>query len=109
MVLLFSLQGTGLDLSPLVQTLQARATRQQRQAAVFISGFKSVALLIWETGAFAIFDSHMHAQFGAIISYVPKGPTSSTNIVSWLSKMVQKYFNGALGLCTLTFVTYDCT
>ena len=97
------------DLSPLVQTLQAQATRHQRQAAVFISGFKSVALLIWETGAFAIFDSHMHAQFGAIISYVPQGPTSGTDIVSWLSKTVQKYFNGSLGLCTLTFVTYDCT
>ena len=43
------------DLSPLVQTLQAQATRHQRQAAVLISGFKSVALLIWETGAFCYF------------------------------------------------------
>ena len=54
------------DLSPLVQTLQAQATHHQRQAAVLISGFKSVTLLICETGAFAIFDSRMHAQFGAI-------------------------------------------
>ncbi|XP_068747328.1 uncharacterized protein [Montipora capricornis] len=97
------------DLSPVVQTIQAQATHHQRQAAVLISGFKSVALLIWETGAFAIFDSHMHAQFGAIMSYAPPGPTSSTGIASWLSKMVQKYFNGSLGLCTLTFVTYSCT
>ena len=97
------------DLSPLVQTLQAQATHHRRQAAVLISGFRSVALLIWETGAFAIFDSHMHAQFGAIMSYAPPGPTSSTGIVSWLSKMVQKCFNGTLGLCTITFVTYDCT
>ena len=90
------------DLSPLVQTIQAQATHHQRQAAVLISGFKSVALLIWETGAFAIFDSHMHAQFGAIMSYAAPGPTSSTGSASWLSNMVQKYFNGALGLCTLT-------
>lgn len=43
------------------------------------------------------------------MSYAPAGPTSSTGIASWLSKTVQKYFNGSLGLCTLTFVTYDCT
>ena len=98
------------DLSPLVQSLQTRAACHQRQVAVLISGCESVALLIWETGAFAIVDSHTHGQYGAIICYAPAGQTSSSDIVtSWLSKMVQKYFNGSLGLCTLTFVTYDCT
>lgn len=97
------------DLSPLVQTLQMRATLHQRQASVLISGFQSVALLIWENGALAIVDSHMHGQYGAIMSFAPAGPTSSNDIVTWLSKMVLKYFNGSLGLCTLTFVSYDCT
>lgn len=97
------------DLSPLVQSLQTRAAHHQKQVAVLISDFQSVALLIWETGAFAIVDSHIHCQYGALICYAPAGQTSSTDIVTWLSKMVQKYFNGSLGLCTLTFVTYDCT
>lgn len=97
------------DLSPLVNTLQTRATRHQRQVAVLISGFRSVALLIWETGAFAVVDSHTHGQYGAIISYAAAGQTCSTDIVTWLSKMMQKYIDVSLGLCTLTFVTYDCT
>ena len=97
------------DLSPIVQSLQTRAAHHQRQAAVLISGFQSVTLLIWERGAFAIVDSHTHGQCGAFICYATAGQTSSTDIVTWLSKMMQKYFNGSLGLCTLTFVTYDCT
>ena len=51
------------DLSPLVQSLQTRAACHQRQVAVLISGCESVALLIWETGAFAIVDSHTHGQY----------------------------------------------
>ena len=97
------------DLSPLVQSLQTRASHHQRQVAVLISGFQSVVLLIWETEAFAIVDSHTHGQYGALMCYAPAGQASSTDIVTWLSKMVQKYFNGSLGLCILTFVTYDCT
>ena len=99
------------DLSPLVQTIQAQASYHQRQAAVLISGFKSVALLIWETGAFAIFDSHMHAQFGAmqfgamqhqaqqVVLAVPLGcPT-------WYKSTLME-----LWVCVpLPFVTYDCT
>ena len=37
----------------------------------------------------------------------PAGQASSTDIITWPSKMVQKYLNGSLGLCTLTFVTYE--
>ena len=73
------------DVSPLVTTLQTRASRLQRQVAVFISGFRSVALLFWETGAFAIIYSHSHGQYGAIIAYVTAGHTSSTDAVTWLS------------------------
>lgn len=97
------------DLSPLVQSLQTRAAHHQRQVAVLISGFQSVVLLIWETVAFAIVDSYTHGQYGALICYAPAGQASSTDIVTWLSEMMHKYFNGSLGLCTLTFVTYDCT
>lgn len=103
----FDLHSGGL--SPLAQSLQTRAAHHQRQVAVLISGFQSVALLIWETGAFATVDSHTHGQYEALICYAPSGQTSSTDIVTWLSKMVQKCFNGSLGLWTLTSVTYDCT
>ena len=96
------------DFSPLANTLQTRASRLQNQVAVFITGFRSVALLFWQTRAFAIVDSHSHGQYGAIIAYASAGQTSSSKIVTWLSKMVYKYFNGSLGLCTLTFVIYDC-
>ena len=97
------------DLSPLFHSLQARVTHHERQVAVLIYGDQSVAVLMWETGAFAIIDSHTHGQYGALICYAPAGQTSSTDIVTWLSKGVQKYLNKSLGLCTLTFVTYDCT
>ena len=53
-----------------------------------ISGFQSMALLIWEMGAFAIVDLQTHGQYGVLICYVPAGQTSSTDIVTWLSNMV---------------------
>ena len=84
-------QPTGYDLrsgdvSALVNTLQDRASNQQRQVAVLITAFRSVAVLIWETGDFAIVDSHAHDKpYGAIISYTPAGQTSGSDIVTWLN------------------------
>ena len=62
--------------------------------------------LIWDETK-VIIDSHAHGNYGAVISCVPPGQINT--IVSWLAKMVLKYFNRVLGLCTLTFVSYDCT
>ena len=86
-------QPTGYDLrsgdvSALVNTLKDKASNQQRQVAVLITAFRSVAVLIWETGDFAIVDSHAHDKYEAIISYTPAGQTSSSDIVTWLAKMV---------------------
>jgi len=97
------------DFSPLVDRMQTRASHNEKQVAIFISGGRSVAVLIWETGAFAVVDSHTHDQYGAIVGYGPADRINSAQIVAWLSKMLLKYFNATLGLCTLTFITYDCT
>ncbi|XP_073239015.1 uncharacterized protein [Porites lutea] len=95
------------DLSPLVATLEDRASLRKDQTAVLINNDMTVAVLLWETGECAIIDSHAHGNYGAVISCVPPGQINT--IVSWLAKMVLKYFNRVLGLCTLTFVSYDCT
>lgn len=97
------------DFSPLITTLQARASRQQKQVAVMISSLRTVAVLIWETEAIAIVDSHSHGQRGAMVGYVPHGQGSCRDIVNWYSGVMQNFFNENLGLCTLTFVSYDCT
>ena len=88
-------------------TLEDRASRRKNQTAVLINNDMTVALLLWETGECAIIDSHAHGNYGAVISCVPPGQINT--IVSWLAKMALKYFNRGLGLCTLTFVSYDCT
>lgn len=95
------------DLSPLVATLEDRASLRKNQTAVLINNDMTVAVLLWETGECAIIDSHAHGNYGAVISCVPPGQINT--IVSWLAKMVLKYCNRVLGLCTLTFVSYDCT
>lgn len=95
------------DLSPLVATLEDRASLRKNQTAVLINNDMTVAVLLWETGECAIIDSHAHGNYGAVISCVPPGQINT--IVSWLAKMVLKYFNRVLGLFTLTFVSYDCT
>lgn len=59
------------DFSPPITTLQARASRQQKQVAVMISSLRTVAVLIWETEAIAIVDSHSHGQRGAMVGYIP--------------------------------------
>ena len=97
------------DFLPLITILQARASRQQKQVAVTISSLHTVAVLIWETEAIAIVDSHSHGQHGAMVGYVPHGQGSCGDIVNWYSGVMQKFFNENLGLCTLTFVSYDCT
>lgn len=107
-------QAIGFDLqsghfSPPTTTLQARASRQQKQVAVMISSLRTVAVLIWQTEAIAIVDSHSHGQRGAMVGYVPHGQGSCRDIVNWYSGVMQKFFNENLGLCTLTFVSYDCT
>ena len=93
--------------SPLVDTLAAKASLNQNQTAVLITAGRTMAVLLWETGDCAIIDSHAHSHFGAVIGYAPPGEIKA--IVCWLSKMVFKYYNAVLGLCTLTFVSYDHT
>lgn len=95
------------DLSPLVATLEDRASLRKNQTAVLINNDMTVAVLLWETGECVIIDFHAQGNYGAVISCVPPGQINT--IVSWLAKMVLKYCNRVLGLCTLTFVSYDCT
>ena len=107
-------QATGFDLrsgdfSPLVTTLQGRSNCQQNQVAVLISCLRTVAILFWESEAIVMVDSHSHGQRGAMIGYLPYSQSSCSDIVNWYSVVTQKFFNENLGLCTLTFVSYDCT
>lgn len=97
------------DFSPLITTLQSRASQRQKQVAVMISSLRTVAVLIWETEAIAIVTSHSQGQRGAMVGYVPNGQGSCSDIVNWYSRVMQKFFNENLGLPTLTFVSYDGT
>ena len=73
------------DLSPLVATLEDRASLRKNQTAVLINNDMTVAVLLWETGECAIIDSHAHGNYGAVISCVPPGQINT--IVSWLAKI----------------------
>ncbi|XP_068716510.1 uncharacterized protein [Montipora foliosa] len=97
------------DFSPLVTTLQERVSRQPKQFAILTCSLRTVAVLIWETEATAIVDSHSNGQRGAMVGYVPHGQSSCSDIVKWYSGVMQNFINENLGLCTLTFVSYDCT
>jgi len=97
------------DFLPLVTTLQARASRQQKQVAILISSLHNVAVLIFGAEAIAIVDSHLHGQREAMVGYVPHGQSSCNDIVNWYSGVRQTFINETLGLYTLTFVSYDCT
>ena len=97
------------DFSPLITTLQSRASQRQKQVAVMISSLRTVAVLIWEREAIAIVTSHSQGQRGAMVGCVPHGQGCCSDIVNWYSGVMQKFFNENLGLPTLTFVSYDCT
>ena len=56
----------------------------------------------------AIVDSLLHGQYGAIITYVSAGQTSSTDVITWLSKMVFEYFNDTFGLVHPYFCYIQC-
>lgn len=77
-------------------TLEDRASLRKNQTAVLMNNDMTVAVLLWEIGECAIIDSHAHGNYGAVISCVPPGQINT--IVSWLAKMVLKYFNRVLGL-----------
>lgn len=83
-------QAIGFDLQsgdflPLVTTLQARASRQQKQVAILISSLRNVAVLTFGAKAIAIVDSHLHGQREAMVGYVPLGQSSCNDIVNWYS------------------------
>ena len=73
------------DLSPLVATLEDRASLRKNQTAVLINNDMTVAVLLWETGECVIIDFHAHGNYGAVISCVPPGQINT--IVSWLAKI----------------------
>ena len=55
---------------------------KQKSVGIFVSGGRTVVILVWENGACAIFDSHRHFQYGCVLSHSLPSKEKRLNIVA---------------------------
>jgi len=93
------------DFSGLIQCVKDRASLKRKSVGIFVSCQKSVAILLWENGSCAIFDSHRHLEYGCILSH--SLPAKEDELILWLGKTFQRFFHCAMKFAQITWVHYS--
>ena len=95
----------GNDFQHVITYVKERVNLKRKSVGIFVSGGRSVAILIWENGACAVFDSHRHLQYGCILSHSLS--SKDNELVLWLAKTSQKFYGSSIQFAQITWVEYD--
>ena len=95
----------GNDFSGLVKHVRDRAHLKRKSVGVIVCCQRSVALLVWENGSCAIFDSHQHLGYGCVLCH--SLPTKEDELCFWLGKTFQRFFHSIIRLAQITWVDYS--
>lgn len=95
----------GDNFQGVIANVRERASMKRKSVGIFVSGGRTVVILVWENGACAIFDSHRHLQYGCILSH--SLPSKENELMLWLAKTCQKYYSTLIQYAQITWVEYN--
>ena len=95
----------GNSFQDVISNVRERANMKRKSVGIFVSGGRTVVILVWENGACAIFDSHRHLQYGCILSH--SLPSKENELILWLAKTSQKFYSTSIQYAQITWVEYN--
>lgn len=95
----------GNNFQDVILNVRERANMKRKSVGIFVSGGRTVVVLVWENGACAIFDSHRHLQYGCILSH--SLPFKENELILWLAKTSQKFYSTSIKYVQITWVEYN--
>ena len=78
---------------------------ERKSVDIFVSGGRTVAILVWENEAYALFDSHRHLQYGCILSH--SLPSKENELILWLAKTSQKFYSTSIQYAQIIWAEYN--
>ena len=95
----------GNNFQDVISNVRERENMKRKSVGIFVSGGRTVVVLVWENGACAIFDSHRHLQYGCILSH--SLPSKENELILWLAKTSQKFYSTSIQYAQITWVEYN--
>lgn len=95
----------GNNFEDVISNVREHANMERKSVGIFVSGGRSVAILVWESGACAVFDSNRHLQYGCILSHSLS--SKDNELILWLAKTYQRFYSTSIQSAQITWVEYN--